>query len=277
MVDLLTVSILQASQLLNDIDVYTGTAILRDLTPMLIGTVIFFLMYQFLPNTHVDMRISISTSVLVLLVLKGMQFLFTLYFSKAFSTSYSVLYGALGLIPVTLIWIYASWVIILFGAEVCYCVQNKNLLTSRSILIRKQRDHWHFIGQFASIEMLAALARAFERQTWPLTAQEIAIQCEYPMKAVDGIMQKLQQNGYVTIVESEEKTGYILLKPLDTIELIDLIKLYDNSHIYPEKTPVLAQITSELRATQTQVLQKMTANDLREKTEKRVDPVEKVD
>lgn len=39
--------------------------------------------------------------------------------------TYRLLYGALATIPIFLVWIYVSWLIVLFGASVCYLIQKK--------------------------------------------------------------------------------------------------------------------------------------------------------
>ena len=40
--------------------------------------------------------------------------------------SYENIYGALAIVPLFLIWIYISWVIILFGAHITYCLSSFN-------------------------------------------------------------------------------------------------------------------------------------------------------
>ena len=49
-------------------------------------------------------------------------------------SSYENIYGALAVIPLFLIWIYISWVIILFGAHITFCLSSPNLVDDKKVL-----------------------------------------------------------------------------------------------------------------------------------------------
>jgi YihY family inner membrane protein len=49
----------------------------------------------------------------------------------AYAVTIDKLYGALGLLPLLLIWIWVAWVIVLIGAEVAYTFQNLSRLTAK--------------------------------------------------------------------------------------------------------------------------------------------------
>ncbi len=96
------------------------------LAPVLSIWIFLWLVYFFLPNTHVSLAAAatgtLSAGGLWLIAAK----LYTIYTKKVFI--YSMLYGSIGVIPVFLIWLLISWSVILFGAELSYCLQNRHAL-----------------------------------------------------------------------------------------------------------------------------------------------------
>ncbi len=66
-----------------------------------------------MPNCKVKLRYSFSGAVVAALLFEFAKFAFTFYVTRF--SGYQLLYGALAAIPVFLIWLYFSWLIILFG------------------------------------------------------------------------------------------------------------------------------------------------------------------
>ncbi len=84
--------------------------------PLIINIIVFSTLYIVVPNTKVKFRYGILggsvAAILFELAKKGFAF-----YIKHFP-SYELIYGALATIPIFLIWIYISWLIILYGAIV---------------------------------------------------------------------------------------------------------------------------------------------------------------
>jgi membrane protein len=81
-------------------------------------TVMFTLMNIFIPNCRVSLRAAFYAAILTSTLFILAKYLFTLYFEVY--TSYTVLYGAMSMIPAFLLWLYTAWVIILLGACCSY-------------------------------------------------------------------------------------------------------------------------------------------------------------
>jgi len=86
--------------------------------PMLMESIAFTLMFFIIPNRKIlfkhAMIAAVVTATLFELAKSGFG-IFVEYLS-----TYQVIFGALATIPLFLIWIYLSWSIILFGAEICH-------------------------------------------------------------------------------------------------------------------------------------------------------------
>ncbi|MEY2341316.1 YihY/virulence factor BrkB family protein [Acidithiobacillus sp. IBUN Pt1247-S3] len=87
---------------------------LNDLIAFVVEVVIFWVLYRVLPAAHVDMADALLGALTAALLLSLAKFLLTLYIRYSITES---LYGALGLLPVFLLWLYLTWLAVLFGAE----------------------------------------------------------------------------------------------------------------------------------------------------------------
>jgi membrane protein len=83
--------------------------------PLLLSMAAFTLTYVAVPNTRVPLRHALVGGVLVALVFEGAKAGFGVYLTLF--PGYQLIYGAFATFPLFLLWIFISWLIILFGAE----------------------------------------------------------------------------------------------------------------------------------------------------------------
>jgi len=115
---------LVVSSYLTSIPLIYGTAqsiglsegLLLNYTPFFLVSIAFSILYIVVPNCNVAIRHGILGGVVAGILFEIAKWGFTLYITL-FPT-YQLLYGALAAIPIFLLWVYLSWMIILFGAEV---------------------------------------------------------------------------------------------------------------------------------------------------------------
>jgi len=90
------------------------------MAPIAVTVVALLLFYVVVPNCKVSWRAgfiaAVTAALLFELAKKGFA-----WYVLAFPT-YTVIYGALAVIPVFLVWIYVSWLVLLLGAEIARCL-----------------------------------------------------------------------------------------------------------------------------------------------------------
>ena len=74
-----------------------------------------------MPNTHVRWRPAFWGALVAAGLSEASKWAFGLYVSQALP--YLKLYGAIGLVPLFLFWLYLGWLIILFGLEIAFTLQ----------------------------------------------------------------------------------------------------------------------------------------------------------
>ena len=94
--------------------------------PFLIEMMAFLLLYLVMPNVRVSLMHALVGAFVAVCLFELTKYGFQFYISNF--ANYEVVYGALSTLPVFLIWVYLSWVVALFGAEVVAVLQQKQLL-----------------------------------------------------------------------------------------------------------------------------------------------------
>lgn len=119
--------------------------------PMLMEGIAFALMYFVIPNRKILFKHAIIAAFITTVFFEFAKSGFGI-FVDSFST-YQLIFGALATIPLFLIWIYLSWSIILFGAEICHGLF--------SFEVKQQEKKLHPFIQL--VQLLFILARKQEQ------------------------------------------------------------------------------------------------------------------
>lgn len=83
--------------------------------PTAVSTLAFFLIYRLVPHRPVPWTHALAGGLLAAVMFEIAKEALAFYFANV--PSYSVVYGAFAAVPFFLLWVYVSWLIVLFGAE----------------------------------------------------------------------------------------------------------------------------------------------------------------
>ncbi len=88
--------------------------------PFLMTSITFILLYTLVPNCYVSNKDAVIAGVICAILFELAKYAFGVYIKEM--SDLENIYGTLAIVPLFLIWIYISWVIILFGAHITYCL-----------------------------------------------------------------------------------------------------------------------------------------------------------
>ena len=88
--------------------------------PFLMTSITFILLYILVPNCYASSKHAVIAGVICATLFELAKYAFGVYIKEM--SDLENIYGALAIVPLFLIWIYISWVIILFGAHITYCL-----------------------------------------------------------------------------------------------------------------------------------------------------------
>jgi membrane protein len=102
-------------QLLSGPEALPGAKALLKFMPLLFSVAAFTLLYATVPNTRVPVKHAFVGGFIAAVLFEVAKMLFGLY--VRLFPGYQLIYGAFATVPLFLLWIYVSWLIVLFGAE----------------------------------------------------------------------------------------------------------------------------------------------------------------
>jgi membrane protein len=131
------------------------------------------------------------------------------------------IYGsALAVIPIFLVGLYFSWLIVLFGSQVAYALQNRqDYLQERKAESVNQRGR-----EFVALHAMTNLALRFERGAQPPTMLEIARELDVPIRLVSRVLQPLLESRLVLEVAGPTHMSYAPGRPPDKITCEDVLQ-----------------------------------------------------
>ncbi|AHL74879.1 membrane protein [Stutzerimonas stutzeri] len=99
--------------------------------PLVLSVAAFTLIYAAVPNTRVPLRHAVVGGSFTAVLFEAAKQLFGLYVS--YFPSYQLIYGAFAAVPLFLLWVYLSWMIVLFGAELVCGMSSSQQWRRRSV------------------------------------------------------------------------------------------------------------------------------------------------
>lgn len=199
--------------------------------------VALLLLYLLMPNTRVKL-----TSALIGAVVAGILWLVVqkTYFRVQVGISrQGVVYGAFAAIPIFLIWCYVSWMIVLFGTELCYAAQNV-----RSFGFERGENSLSQVSfERTALRLALVLARRFEDGEGPVRSEALAGRLRVPARLVNRILALLRAGKIVTEVEGG---GFQVARPPRRITAEDVVLALRRSgeEIAPAKIdPAIEEVT----------------------------------
>lgn len=240
------------------------TSFLDAYLPFGLGVVLFAGLNFLMPHAKVKWYAALVAGVASALVFELAKWGFNLYVTELVLESYNALYGALGLFPLFLIWLYVLWLIVLGGAELAYASQNLRTLvavrTAESSEPQKHREH--VTSPLVGLELYAPVARRFKAGDGAMPEAVLTQKSGYSEVLVREVVDQLEKDGLLVVVEDDEGGRAVMpAKQLDDVHLLDLVEAFFDMEYIGNSVP-MNELTSGYHALTLEVLRSRTALDL---------------
>ncbi len=241
----------------------------RHLLPFATVWLVLVALYKFLPHTRVRFGAAAWGALLGTVLIQIARPGFRFYVSNA--VGYEKIYGSLAAIPVFLLWMWLMWVMVLFGAEVAFTVQNIGLLRFRD---KHHRLSALFIDHYLATRIMMYVGREFWKNGRPMTVEKLSETLQIPPEEASDAANRLVKLGLLTPV-GEELDRFHPAKDLSRLTVMEVLSITDrfrseSSSSKPEDIPYenrLEELFHSAIASQRRDLKGLTFRDLLEQCE----------
>lgn len=233
--------------------------------PVVFAFALFTFMIKILPNALVTTNAAVLGGAVSAASFELAKWGFNQYVNLVLLDSYNNLYGALGLFPIFLLWVYVTWFVLLWGTELAFCFQHRESLLRTELGLGtfvKKNDAYTY-HPFVCLEVLAPIASAYSAGGGALTEGNVVNMTGYKGDMVRAILDEMIRIK-VLMVAGEGKGKNRRLtpqRPLTQIKLADVVSALQHVHLTDQGREVAALVRS-YRAAIDQMLGEKTALEL---------------
>ena len=188
------------------------------LLPPLLEFAAFSLLYGTMPNRPVKLSHALTGALVATVLFEGLKKGFGLYVT--FFPTYQTIYGALAVIPITLIWVYVAWAVGLFGAVIAASLNEWQ--SHRSVVGLPQVGPGMRLS--VSLSVLSEL-RAASTRGEICQRKDLLKDLNLSAFVVESVLGQLTDTRYITPVGRD---GWVLARDLEDTTLYDL---YDDLNL----------------------------------------------
>jgi membrane protein len=178
---------------------------------------------RLLPSVRVQWRFAALGAGLSAVLYEAAKIVFARYVVLVL-TKYHSIYGAFGLVPLVLVWIYVGWLIVLLGAEVAHCAQRLDAIEAGDR--RKSDDEaWELVTGTTAARLVVEVARHFSTDGKASPAPELAEKLRLPEEVVARVLGRLKRYSLLVEVEGDVQ-GWLPARPLTAIRLDEVLAAF---------------------------------------------------
>jgi len=188
-----------------------GIVVLKVL-PVLFATLAFTLLFQLVPNRHVPRAHAVVGALVAAVLFEATNRAFGYYISH-FPT-YKLVYGAFASVPIFLMWIYLSWLTILFGAVVA-----ASLSHWRAPTLKEGAGAAQLFNAMRVLQILVSGLQKGSVSTMPELSKSLRL-------GYDTLEDTLERLAGIEIVRKVDGNSWVLTRDADHIRVNDLLRLF---------------------------------------------------
>lgn len=189
---------------------------LLKLIPYTLIWLLLFLLYLIFPNVSVKVKPALLAALLAGIAYQLTQLAWIK--GQVFLSSYSTIYGGFAALPLFLIWLNLSWMILLFGAEFAFAVQNSSTLTYRDNDMKLSRK----LKKRLLLIILHKIIKEFCASDKPVSFSLLSKKLYVPSRFVHLAFEDLEAAGLISRVKRDKDEPYEFYQPAMDVSKVDV-------------------------------------------------------
>jgi membrane protein len=209
--------------------------------------VVFTFVFIFMPNTKVNLKSGIVGGIIAGTIFQVAQWVYINF--QIGAAKYSAIYGSFAALPLFLVWLQTSWLIVLFGAELCFAHQNVETYEFEQDCVTASLS----FRKLLSLVITHRVVKNFCKREPPLDAAEISHTFEIPIRLVRRTLFELVEAGVLCEVKKNDNKDSAYQPAVDADKLtasfvIESLEQTGNSDIPIEETDEMNKLGQCLNA-----------------------------
>ncbi|OPZ09448.1 MAG: hypothetical protein BWZ08_00398 [candidate division BRC1 bacterium ADurb.BinA292] len=199
---------------------YVPILILK-VAPFLLIWFSLIMIYYIIPGATVQWRSAVLSALVAGVVFQLAQILYIQFWAALLSKRYNVIYGAFAGVLLLLVWIYVSWCVVLWGAELCSAHQNLKDW-------RRRRRKWHntpFERETLALRLAVLLGRPLLARTGAarMNVGDMADLLMLPPGPITELLALFEKNRLVIRPAGEDT--YLLARSPEDLPVMEVLRL----------------------------------------------------
>ena len=190
--------------------------------PFLPIWLLFIFFYLFIPNKKVNIKAALVGGIIAGTIFQLAQMTY-LKFQVGVS-SYNAIYGSFAALPLFLIWLQASWAIVLFGAEIAFSWENMETLETKNI---EYGSISIWLRKLIVLRIVHLCVNRFAKKERPASDIDIANEIKIPLKIVKVLLVKLTECSVLLEVNRSDSTGYVPASDIEALTILDVLTAFE--------------------------------------------------
>ncbi|MCW9025376.1 MAG: YihY/virulence factor BrkB family protein [Gammaproteobacteria bacterium] len=164
---------------------------LSKMVPYLFVIAAFTFIYMFVPNTRVQFKSALVGAVVGGILWQTSGVIFASF--MAGSTKYAAIYSGFAILILFMIWLYLSWLILLFGAHVAYLHQHPDQIRPE----RKRMELSAYHREYLVLTLMSLIASHYYRDEPRWTSESLAEHLAIPHDILFELLDLLTQSNLI--------------------------------------------------------------------------------
>jgi membrane protein len=177
----------------------------------------FVLSFVIVPNTKVQLKYAMLGGVLAGVLWNLTKALYIWFIAG--SVKYSAVYGALSALPLLMIWLYISWIIVLFGVTYTRVAQTYTAERLKNAVILS-----HNALEHVAAHVVLEVARSYHRGQGSVSTDALAERVVAPPAVLRPLLRTLVHQHVLIEINAGEEQSYVPGRGLAELSLADVIR-----------------------------------------------------
>jgi len=187
-----------------------------ELLPFILTIGVYTFIYILVPNTKVKIKSALTGAFAAAILAKIVGWIFTAFIVN--STNYTAIYSSFAILIIFMLWIYATWLILLTGASVAFYHQYPERTSNRQQLLRLSCR----LREKLALTIMQMVGKHFHNNKKPWSSLRLSEELDISEQAILLVTSALVNANLLIHVEGASNT-FIPAQSLEVISIYDVL------------------------------------------------------